>query len=723
MSILAPPISTLFHGDVTIEAGFDSIDYGYGDLNVKRNIVVNGLQPSINSSSGALVLLNGGLSINNTSDALSSTEGGSITNAGGLSIGKSAFIGNNLDVNGHTTLDRVSIDTTDGIFEVRGMNSVDINVGTSSNFILSEGNLLLNTTTGSISVLSGSEEANAINIEAKNAGGGINMETSSGGLTVNSRKGSISLNADGRSSNFSLSATNPNHNLKLELLNETQSYFHILSESMGKRVQGNPDIIEEDALTLETTHASGSIRLRTGNGNIFFDSNPILNGKVDIKTGSNGFHVETGNNGPLTMKSYDSSSIQLVSTMNTNQDLSFELLGEYNGQLKVYSESNRISDAIIINATNGGLTMSANSTMIIDANDINIGAESVISIEAPIVNIGIDLPSNVRSGTLTVNDNFVHINEETLDDNSTGGITVKRYQKVGNGTLTGDVVENGFPMYTGQVGQNNTVTSIELLGLSGGENINNFWIKVIPLSGGIIQVRKIKSYNTLTKIATIYSSIDDPVNPTFGLDWTSIPTSNYTYELYKCNYVYSYWDENSLTWRFSCSLDDQGTAETNVNLQVNDVTCNDIDSNNIVSNNLTTGSLVTDDLSVGSINNMDLETYISGFRTIELNDNVDNILNDEGIIELNNDNKNYGLYMIFVRPEDETLNRPSAIFNIGKSGFFNYGNVVKFISVKGENNSQLDLIWKDTFPKLSYRPYPSSTGNDKTKYTIKIIKL
>lgn len=710
MSMLAPPISTLFHGDVTIEEGFDNIDYGYGDLNVKRNISVNGLQSSINSTSGALVLLNGGLSINNTSDALNVTQGGSITSAGGLSIGKSAFIGYNFDVDGHTTLDRVSIDTSDGIFEVRGTNSVDIMVATSSNFVLTEGNLLLNATTGSIGILGGLGEANAIVIEAKNPGGGINMETSSGGLTVNSRQGAISLNSEGKSSNFTLSSTLPNHNLKLELLNETQSYFHILSESMGKRVQGYPTIIEEDALTLETTHSEGSIRLKTGNGNIFFDINPTLNGKVDIKTGSNGFHVETGTNGPLTMKSYDSSLIQLISTMNTNQELSFELLGEYNGQLKVYSESNRIDDAILINATNGGIEMTA---------------DSIIKLDAPEINIGIDLPSNVRSGTLTVDDDFVHINEQTLDGNSSGGITVKRYQKIGNGTLTGDVVENGSPMYTGQVGSNNTTTSIELLGLSGSENINNFWIKVIPLTGGVIQVRKIKLFNNLTKIATIYSSLEDPDpgNPTIGLEWTSIPNSNYRFELYKCNYVYSYWDEDSLTWRFSCSLDDQKTAETNVNLQVNDIDCNDINSNNIISNNLTTGSLVTEDLSVGSINNIDLETYISGFRTIELNDNVDNIINDEGIIELNDQNKNYGLYMIFVRPENELLNRPSAIFTVGKSGFFNYGNVVKFISVKGENNSQLDLIWKDTFPKLSYRPYPLSTGNDKTRYTIKIIKL
>lgn len=709
MSILAPPISTLFQGDVTIDAGLDIIDYGYGDLNVKRNVSVNGGQSSINSSTASLVLVNGGLSINNQTEAVSATYGGSITSAGGLAIKKSGFIGLNFDVDGHTTLDRVSIDTTDGNFQVRGTNSVDINVGTSSNFILTEGNLLLNATNGSICVISGSSSANAVEIYAKNPGGGINMETSSGGLTVNTRNnGAISLNAEGRSSNFTLSSLNPNHNLRLELLNETQSYFHILSETMGKRNTSDPSIIEEDALTLETTHEDGSIRLKTGNGNIFLNNDQGLNGKIEIQTGSNGFHVETGTNGPLTMKSYDSSSIQLISTMNTQQDLSFELLGEYDGKLRIYSESNLLNNAIDITATNGGVNMSANT---------------MISIESPYIKIGTELPSNVRSGTLTVDDDFIHINEETYNDNSTGGITVKRYQKVGNGTLTGDVVENGTPMYTGQVGSNNTITTIELPTIN--NDISNYWIKIIPFGSGITQVRKIKSFNILTRIATIYSSLDDPnpVNPTIGLDWTSIPTSIYTFELYKCNYVYSYWDEETLTWRFSCSLDKEKSNETNINLQINDLNCRNIESNDIVSNNITTGSLVTQDLSVDSINNIDLETYISGFRTVELNDNIDNVLENEGILDLNSENKNFGLFMIFIRPEDETLNRPSAVFTVGKSAFFNYGNVVKFISVKGENNSQLDMIWKDTFPKLSYRPYPSTTGNNKTRYTIKIIKL
>ncbi len=57
---------------------------------------------SINSSTGS-VLLNGGLSINETSDASSITNGGTITSRGGASIGKKLYVGTDLYV-GNTNL-------------------------------------------------------------------------------------------------------------------------------------------------------------------------------------------------------------------------------------------------------------------------------------------------------------------------------------------------------------------------------------------------------------------------------------------------------------------------------------------------------------------------------------------------------------------------------------------------------------------------------------------
>lgn len=55
-------------------------------------------QPSINSTTGALVI-SGGISISNTTDAINNTYGGTLTTLGGASIGKKLYVGQNLFVN------------------------------------------------------------------------------------------------------------------------------------------------------------------------------------------------------------------------------------------------------------------------------------------------------------------------------------------------------------------------------------------------------------------------------------------------------------------------------------------------------------------------------------------------------------------------------------------------------------------------------------------------
>lgn len=60
---------------------------------------INITTPSTNSSSGSLII-NGGISINNTTDSSSSTQGGALTISGGMGINKNARIGQNLYVQG-----------------------------------------------------------------------------------------------------------------------------------------------------------------------------------------------------------------------------------------------------------------------------------------------------------------------------------------------------------------------------------------------------------------------------------------------------------------------------------------------------------------------------------------------------------------------------------------------------------------------------------------------
>ena len=62
-------------------------------LLINQNVLSMGTGPSYNSTSGAFVLFNGGLSINSTENAANISSGGGLTNAGGLSVAKDVYIG------------------------------------------------------------------------------------------------------------------------------------------------------------------------------------------------------------------------------------------------------------------------------------------------------------------------------------------------------------------------------------------------------------------------------------------------------------------------------------------------------------------------------------------------------------------------------------------------------------------------------------------------------
>jgi hypothetical protein len=625
----SPPISTLFHGDVTIQEGFDTIDYGYGDLTVGRKIVIRGTEGSFSCTSGALILTDGSITVGNSFEALSSMAGGAMTIAGGLAVGKNVFVGTNFDVDGHATLDQVSIDTDDGPFRVQGQHSIDFAVNSSSSFLVSSGNLLLTSLSDAGQmVLESKGSNNALQIVADSPGGGVDIKTAGSGFNVTTKdNGPLSLEALSATSNFTVSASNDNQNLYLQLLGEHQSTFHILSAAKGE-LDVNNNIVR-DALLLETTHSEGNIKLK---------------------------------------------------------------------------------------------------------------AEGAISVQSSKVRIGTELSetlSQVTLGTLDVKDNFVTVNVSAGPQNLDGGISVKRYQTVADNGNGGNVVGNGTVVLNGDIGSNNTSTTIELPLVE--IDIAEFWIKLIA-SDNSFQVRKIKSFDLNTGIAEIYSTSDhdsDPQSPRVGQDWTTFPDSEtyttYTFELYKCNYVSSFWDESESSWKYTCGpskepVDNLDYVDVHVgNMNATSVTTGNMNATSITTANIIATSLTTGNINTTSINNLDIETFLQGdsLRQVTLHDNVDDLTSNEGQIDLNTENKNYGIYMLFVRPLVEEDDRPSAIFMIGRSsnGSVAAGSIVKLISVRGKNNSQLDLSWTTGFPKLSYRPYPTSSDNSTTTYVIKLLKV
>lgn len=122
-------------------------------LNSLNRIVYNTTQPSSNISSGSLII-NGGLSISNTSNSLSITSGGALSIAGGASINKDVHVGSNIYVNNNV----ISGSGTLGHIIILQTAFVDVTVGsfagyTSSNTVLFQepGNPGINGAIGSVS--------------------------------------------------------------------------------------------------------------------------------------------------------------------------------------------------------------------------------------------------------------------------------------------------------------------------------------------------------------------------------------------------------------------------------------------------------------------------------------------------------------------------------------------------------------------------------------------
>jgi hypothetical protein len=148
------------------------------------------------SSSVGSVKIAGSIAISNTTNASSSTVGGSFTTAGGMSVAKDTYVGGALDVNGVTTLDHTTIDTTDGIFSVSGANAVSMITGSTNTFRTTAGNIYITSDIGNVTI----DSATGVSIDsaaASNFSTSVGVLTLSGiGLTLNANAGNMSLDSN-----------------------------------------------------------------------------------------------------------------------------------------------------------------------------------------------------------------------------------------------------------------------------------------------------------------------------------------------------------------------------------------------------------------------------------------------------------------------------------------------------------------------------------------------
>jgi len=773
---MSSPLATIFHGDVNLEQGSDVTQFGWGDINVNRRCVINGTENSTCNTDGSLIVA-GGVGITKTlnvhenlnvlygvtrlTETHINTNNGPFTVTGGntalIQVGADAqFVSTagNININsmtgysqiygglnGSNAVKIVASHPNGGVSILSGTNTGEVSIMSGSGGITettSNGNVAItaNGGTGSFYVNSNSANQNltiglngntdsqlriesagnndintALVVNTSNTNANIQISTANGlgngsmtqlvgaggyTLTTNTT-GAINITSQGAGSNYIVKSAGTDQNMVVGLTNNTDSA--LILKSSGTNVTNT-------ALQIFTTSSTGNISILQPVDSI---------GHTSIRTGMGGLYASTQTGGSIVMTTYGASSTYTNTTYANNQDLNITVTGNTDSRVNI-SSSGTSNEAIRLNATNadGGIYMTANGTIQLESASLSGGIQIATNTSNVPVYIGTTnstttiygnldvkgVTTTIQSTVVTIDDNMIIVNNAPTGT-SDGGLAIKRYQSA-NDSASGDVVADS-PDHSGLVpGNSNTATTVQLSMSANSTNdyYNGWWIKITSGTGSG-QVRRIRSYVGLTHTATIYSTSDQTgilgePEPVEGLDFTTIPDNTSNYALYPCEYVMMIWDEVQNEFAFVCSNKDP-SINTNIihysDLHINDLIAGDITINTINGSDADVTTYVTLN------NNSTLPVTISGFP------------------------KTYGVYLVFIKPRDNTV-RTHGIFMIGRvDGVGVPGTVVRLISVKGMHNDQLDIQWpNDALPQLLYRPYPNGIGGS-TEYKLKIVSL
>jgi len=329
---MSAPLSSLFHGDITIETGCDTALYGTGSLRVADAVTILGTENATGTGTGALVVSNGG-----------------------LSVYQDSYLRGTLTVNSTSNLQTTFIDTTLGPLSVSGGNAFTVAVGSNVSILSTGGNASFSSSTGTTIISSGDNISNAVQITAtNNAGGGVTvLSGQSGGLTLTAgsggiqgtaSSGNINLTANNGSGSFVVNSSTANQNLTLAQYGTNVS-SGVLITAAGAGANGNSSI---EILSTNT------------GGNITIQNNTSGSGSINNNAGRGGYYVSTMTGGSIGLTANGANSYFYVnSTGGSGQTLNIGVTGgSYIGsQLVLTSNGTNPTQAILIQTTNtaGGI--------------------------------------------------------------------------------------------------------------------------------------------------------------------------------------------------------------------------------------------------------------------------------------------------------------------------------------------------------------------------------
>jgi len=316
-------------GDFTILQGDDVTNYGFGDLNVNRNVIINGTTNSTGTGTGSLIV------------------------SGGLSINLDTFLNGNLTVQNITNLNTTNINTNLGSTTISGINPVNISVGSSSRFVTTAGNLSITANSGSLILSGGSSGYTAVQISATNPNGSIQMNagtagtgnliinTGSGGITATTNIGGpITQTAIGASFQNIITSSAAAQNLSLLLNGSTDS--GIILQSAGINTS-------QTAIALRTTSLTGNISLNNS-------TSVGSTGSINLFSGGSGIQITAGNSvvsAPFQISAFNSSSSIILNTNSNSQNLTIGTVNNTNSSL-ILSGSGTNNAINIISSSNSG---------------------------------------------------------------------------------------------------------------------------------------------------------------------------------------------------------------------------------------------------------------------------------------------------------------------------------------------------------------------------------
>lgn len=645
-------------------------------------------------------IIKGGLN-SNTAIALTATDSaGGIQLLSGSGIGAINVISGSGGINGFSSSGNINLTSNNGNINVVANTlsdnqniNISLNNSTDSQIaIQSAGN---NTNLPAILINTTNTAGNIIVSNKTGLGNGyINILSGDNGMTLRTNTGgTMNVITQAADANILLKSTSSIAGQIMTIGIQNTSDSALVLTSSGINTTNN-------ALQITTTNTAGNISISQVNDSV---------GGINTFAGRGGFNVTTQTGGSITMNAYGNTSLYTNSTTDDYQDLTVSVTGNTKSRVNIISQGTT-TDAININST-GGIYAYSDGPINIESNNSANGIK--IGTDISNIPISIGTPSNtttiygnldvkgvtttIESVTVTIKDNILIVNNAP-SGTANGGLGVKRWQSANN-TGIGDVVID-TPDETGMLNGGNTVDTCVLPPSSSVVNdyYANWWIKITSGTGSN-QVRKIKSYDGTTKVATIYSTSDQTdvnvlnnVVPVEGMDFLTIPDNTSGYALYPCGYEFLLWDESLNEFSFACSPNASATSTPHyTNVHMNNLTANNVNCNTI---NNSTADIIT---TVTLTNNSTTPVTVTAFP------------------------QNYGVYTVMVEPTVST--GAYAIFTIGRNSFSGLSGVVaRLTSVKGVNDEQLDIQWPaDSYPQLLYRPSKGINGT--SQYIMKIISI